>query len=58
MAETQRLLQSLHRARNYRPVPDAIGLLLETTQAYAAFVFGLCSEQALANLLHIAELAD
>jgi ATP-dependent helicase/nuclease subunit A len=57
IAEALRLLQSLHRARNYRPVSDTIGLLLDATRAHAAFVLRPSGEQALANVLHIAELA-
>ena len=57
VGDALRLLQSLHRARNYRPVSDTIGLLLETTRAHAAFVLRPSGEQALANVLHIAELA-
>jgi ATP-dependent exoDNAse (exonuclease V) beta subunit len=52
-----RLLASLHRGRNYRPVADTIALLLEATRAHAGFALRPSGEQALANVLHIAELA-
>lgn len=57
ISEALQLLQSLHRARNYRSVSDTIGILLEATRAHAAFVLHPSGEQALANVLHIAELA-
>ena len=51
------LLQSLHRRRNRVPVTETIGRLLDATRAHAAFVMRPSGEQALANVLHIAELA-
>jgi ATP-dependent exoDNAse (exonuclease V) beta subunit len=50
-------LASLHRNRNYRPVAETISLLLERTRAHAGFVLRPSGEQALANVLHLAELA-
>jgi ATP-dependent exoDNAse (exonuclease V) beta subunit len=57
IAEALRLLQQLHRARNYRPVAVTIGRLLERTRAHVGFVLRPAGEQALANVLHVAELA-
>jgi ATP-dependent exoDNAse (exonuclease V) beta subunit len=57
IAEALRVLQQLHRARNYRPVADTIGRLLAGTRAHVAFILRPAGEQALANVLHVAELA-
>ncbi len=51
------LLHDLHRNRNYRPVAETIARLLESTRAHAGFVLRPSGGQALANVLHIAELA-
>ena len=55
--ETLELLASLHRQRNRRPVADTIALLLDHTRAHVGFVLRPGGEQALANVLHVAELA-
>jgi ATP-dependent helicase/nuclease subunit A len=57
IADALRLLQLLHRKRNYRPVADTIGRLLEETRAHVGFILRPAGEQALANVLHVAELA-
>jgi ATP-dependent exoDNAse (exonuclease V) beta subunit len=57
IAEALRLLASLNRSRNRRPVAETIALLLEATRAPAGFVLRTSGEQALANVLHVAELA-
>ena len=57
IADTLRLLQQLHRGRNYRPVADTIGRLLAETRAHVGFILRPAGEQALANVLHVAELA-
>jgi ATP-dependent helicase/nuclease subunit A len=57
IAEALRLLQQLHRRRNYRPVADTIGRLLADTRAHVSFILRPAGEQALANVLHVAELA-
>jgi ATP-dependent exoDNAse (exonuclease V) beta subunit len=57
IAEALRLLQDLHRRRNYRPVADTIGRLLTETRAHIGFILRPAGEQALANVLHVAELA-
>ena len=51
------LLRSLHGLRNYRPVEDTVNRLLTATRAHAAFVLRERGEQALANVLRVAELA-
>ena len=57
IGDALRLLQLLHRGRNYRPVADTIGRLLEATRAHVGFILRPAGEQALANVLHVAELA-
>jgi ATP-dependent helicase/nuclease subunit A len=57
IADALRLLQQLHRRRNYRPVADTIGRLLSETRAHVGFILSKAGEQALANVLHVAELA-
>ena len=57
IAEALRVLQQLHRGRNYRPVADTIGRLLTETRAHVGFILRPVGEQALANVLHVAELA-
>ena len=57
IAGALRLLQHLHRGRNHRPVADTIGRLLADTRAHVGFVLRPAGEQALANVLHVAELA-
>jgi len=57
IAEALRLLQDLHRRRNARPVADTIGRLLSETRAHVAFILRPAGEQALANVLQVAELA-
>jgi ATP-dependent exoDNAse (exonuclease V) beta subunit len=51
------LLRRLHAGRNYRPLADTITQLLSATRAHVAFVLRPAGEQALANVLHVAELA-
>ena len=57
VVEALALLKRLHQRRNYRPVADTITDLLNETRAHVAFVLRPAGEQALANVLHIAELA-
>ena len=51
------LIQRLHKRRNYIPVADTIHRLLNTTRAHVGLVLRTAGEQALANVLHVAELA-
>jgi ATP-dependent exoDNAse (exonuclease V) beta subunit len=57
IGEALGLLAELHRGRNRRPVADTIARLLDATRAHAGFALRPAGEQALANVLHIAELA-
>ena len=57
LASALRLLGELHRQRNHRPVADTVHELLEATRAHAALVLRPSGEQALANVLHVAEQA-
>ena len=57
IADALQLLQELHRLRNDVPITATIGRLLEVTRAHAGFVMRPAGEQALANVLQIAELA-
>ncbi|MCA1649881.1 MAG: PD-(D/E)XK nuclease family protein, partial [Acidobacteria bacterium] len=51
------VLRDLHRRRNYIPVAETIQQLLHVTRAHVALVLRNGGEQALANVLHVAELA-
>jgi ATP-dependent helicase/nuclease subunit A len=55
--DTLRFLQHLHRRRNYRPVAETIQALLDETRGHVGLVLRSAGEQALANVLHVAELA-
>ena len=57
IADVLRLVQQLHRQRNYRPVADTVSRLLAETRAHVGFILRPAGEQALANVLHVAELA-
>ncbi|MGH9258048.1 MAG: UvrD-helicase domain-containing protein [Vicinamibacterales bacterium] len=57
ISEALAFIASLHRLRNRRPVADTISALLEQTRAHVGFVLRPGGEQALANVLHVAELA-
>ena len=51
------LLKRLHRRRNYIPVSATLQELLGATRAHVGFALRSGGEQALANVLHVAELA-
>jgi ATP-dependent exoDNAse (exonuclease V) beta subunit len=51
------LLKRLHRRRNYLPVAETIQDLLSATRAHVGLVLRSAGEQALANVLHVSELA-
>jgi len=57
IGEALELLGDLHRRRNRRTVAETIALLLESTRAHAGLALRPSGEQALANVLHVAELA-
>jgi ATP-dependent exoDNAse (exonuclease V) beta subunit len=51
------ILRDLSRRRNYRPIAETVNQLLTATRAHAGFAMRPAGEQALANVLHIAEMA-
>jgi ATP-dependent helicase/nuclease subunit A len=57
VAEALALLGQLHKGRNRRPLADTLSQLLERTRAHAGLAFWSSGEQALANVLHLADLA-
>ena len=57
VVESLRILQKLHRNRNYRPAAVTLEMLLKETRAHLALALRPSGEQVLANVLHIAELA-
>ena len=57
IVEALELLKKLHRRRNYIPVADTIQQLVDATRAHVGLVLRAAGEQALANVLHVAELA-
>ena len=57
IAEALEVLRDAHRRRNVVPVTETVGRLLEATRAHAGFVMRPGGEQALANVLLVAELA-
>jgi ATP-dependent exoDNAse (exonuclease V) beta subunit len=57
IVDALRLLRRLHTGRNYRQVADTITQLLNATRAHVGFALRTAGEQALANVLHVAELA-
>lgn len=57
VADALGVLRDLTRRRNHRPVAETIGELLAVTRAHASLIFWRNGEQALANVLHVQELA-
>jgi ATP-dependent exoDNAse (exonuclease V) beta subunit len=57
LVEALAFLATLHRGRNRHPIAETIHRLLETTRAHAGFALRPSGEQALANVLHVAEQA-
>ena len=55
--EALALIASLHKQRNRRAVAETISALLDATRAHVGLVLRPGGEQALANVLHVAELA-
>jgi len=51
------ILRELSRLRNYQPISETVNQMLNLTRAHAGFALRPAGEQALANVLHIAELA-
>ena len=52
-----RLLATLHRGRNSRPMSETVTRLLVETRAHVGFALRNAGEQVLANVLHVGELA-
>ncbi len=57
IVEALDILRELHVRRNYRPVAETIARLLDASRAHVALALRPSGEQALANVLYIAELA-
>jgi ATP-dependent exoDNAse (exonuclease V) beta subunit len=57
IADALDLLRTLHKRRNYIPIAQTVQTLLDATRAHVGFVLRSGGEQALANVLHIMELA-
>ena len=57
IAEALTVLRDAYRRRNNVPVAETIGRLLDATRAHAGFVMRPGGEQALANVMQVAELA-
>ncbi len=55
--EAKTAVGSRRNGRNYRPIAETIHQLLNATRAHAGFVMRPGGEQALANVLHVADLA-
>jgi ATP-dependent helicase/nuclease subunit A len=51
------IIRELSKGRNFRPIAETVHQLLSATRAHAGFVMRPGGEQALANVLHVAELA-
>ena len=57
IADALELLEELHRGRNRAPAHATIGRLLDATRAHAGFALRPAGEQALANVLAMADMA-
>jgi ATP-dependent exoDNAse (exonuclease V) beta subunit len=57
IGDALRTLAALSRNRNRRPIAETVNRLLEATRAHAGFALRPSGEQALANVLHVAEQA-
>ena len=57
IAAALQVLEQLHRRRNYVPVAETIQELLNASRAHVGIVLRAGGEQALANVLHVSELA-
>jgi ATP-dependent exoDNAse (exonuclease V) beta subunit len=57
IAEALGVLRRLHVRRNYVPVSETLHELMCATRAHVGFALRIGGEQALANVLHVAELA-
>ena len=57
VVEALACLRELHRRRNARPAEETVGALLQATRAHVGFVLRPWGEQALANVMRVAEVA-
>ncbi len=57
IVEALHVLRTAHNKRNDVPVAETLGGLLEATRAHAGFVMRPGGEQALANVMQVAEMA-
>src|SRR5262245_2239412 len=57
IAASLQVLQRLHRRRNYIPIAETIQELMNASRAHVGLVLRAGGEQALANVLHVSELA-
>ncbi|MEN3338411.1 MAG: CRISPR-associated exonuclease Cas4, partial [Acidobacteriota bacterium] len=57
IAAALQLLRRLHSRRNYVPIAETVHELMHATRAHVGLVLRSAGEQALANVLHVAELA-
>ncbi len=57
IATSLQVLQHLHRRRNYIPIAETIQELMNASRAHVGLVLRAGGEQALANVLHVSELA-
>ncbi|MGQ0723290.1 MAG: UvrD-helicase domain-containing protein [Candidatus Eiseniibacteriota bacterium] len=57
VGQALRVVADLSRGRNRRPIAETVSRLLEATRAHAGFALRPSGEQALANVLHVAEQA-
>ena len=57
VGEALTLLREWHQRRNQRPVAETIGDILTSTRAHVTFALRPGGEQALANVLYVADLA-
>jgi ATP-dependent helicase/nuclease subunit A len=57
IAAALKTIRDLHTRRNYIPIAETIGQVLASTRAHVGLVLRSGGEQALANVLHVAELA-
>lgn len=57
IAAALQVLRRLHRRRNYVPLAETIHELMQVTRAHVGLVLRSGGEQALANVLQVAELA-
>jgi ATP-dependent exoDNAse (exonuclease V) beta subunit len=55
--EALECLRDLHLGRNHRPIAETVSRLLDAARAHAGFALRNAGEQALANVLQIAEMA-